>query len=217
MRRLIAFGCSMTYGQSMPDNYMDHDSLTPSKFAWPEILGKLTGTEVVNMATCGASNKEILHLILEYQFESTDIIMVCWTFTDRTCIITNEKLLRLGVWYLSPIKGGRSDVPALKKRTAAYYAEVWDEHDSSLSQHRCIHYANLYLNSKNLKNYHLTVNNDLIHEHPFFNTPMLPVDYMSIIQDPRNPKALDNDHPGEQTHRRLAEKLWHLTLGLTNG
>ena len=68
--------------------------------------------------------------------------------------------------------------------------------------------------SKKIKNYHLIARNNLIKDHKFFDTPVLTnIDYLQLITD--NPLALDDDHPGKQTHQLLAQEIFRETKGLT--
>ena len=51
-------------------------------------------------------------------------------------------------------------------------------------------------------------------DYKFFDTPMLTeTDYLQLIVE--NPLALDNDHPGKQTHQLLAQEIFEETKGLT--
>jgi len=59
--RLIAFGCSYTYGAGLEDCFtppIGHGPI-PSKFAWPQLVANELNMECINMSSSGASNKEI--------------------------------------------------------------------------------------------------------------------------------------------------------------
>ena len=76
MPRLVAFGCSHTYGEGLEDcwNWETRKAgPVASKFAWPQILANLLKRECVNLGRRGASNKEILHNIQMFDFEKDDI------------------------------------------------------------------------------------------------------------------------------------------------
>lgn len=86
MSRLIAFGCSVTYGHGLPDCFSPPDGpgSTPSNLAWPSLLGKKLGkSTVVNNSDPGASNLQILWKILNYEFQPNDICVVYWSYYDR--------------------------------------------------------------------------------------------------------------------------------------
>jgi|TARA_B100001094_G_C18153449_1_gene785056 hypothetical protein len=213
MSKLVAFGCSLTFGSYLDDIHPDNN--TPSKLAWPQVLGDLAGIPVDNQANPGASNKEIAHQILNYNFDPTDIVVVCWSFSDRFCIIRKDNMLRLGVWHANPKYFSSDELEREKQQVStAFFTHMHDENDMSLNQHYCIHYANLFLNSKKIKNYHLMARNFMKKDYKFFDTPMLTeTDYLQLIVE--NPLALDNDHPGKQTHQLLAQEIFEETKGLT--
>jgi hypothetical protein len=87
MPRLIAFGCSFTYGQGLPECAIGNNdskvSNTPSELAWPAALGKLLKIETINKGIPGASNLEILYQILNFEFKNNDIVVIMWTLPVR--------------------------------------------------------------------------------------------------------------------------------------
>ena len=81
-KRLIASGCSFTYGQGLAD---------PQTEAWPAVLGKQLGLEVVNLAQCGASNYYIVNSLMDFMItdHQPGDFYICgwshwsrWTFTN---------------------------------------------------------------------------------------------------------------------------------------
>ena len=209
---LVTFGCSATYGQSLSDIHPDNEQ--PSKLAWPQVLGDLANIPVVNMAYKGSSNKEIAHHVLNYNYNTDDIVVICWTFTDRFCVIRKDNILRLGVWHANPSKFATEKTLNEKQQVStAFFSNVHDDNDMSLNQHYCIHYANLFLDSKKIKNYHIILHNYLRKDYKFFDTKILEIDYLELIKN--NPLAMDNDHPGEMAHKLLAQDIFKETKGLT--
>jgi lysophospholipase L1-like esterase len=83
--RLVTFGCSNTHGVGLSDR---------SK-AWPHVVGKELNLEVVNNGIPGASNLEILHAILKYDFKPSDIVVAMWTIVNRDFLFPNTQV---GVW-----------------------------------------------------------------------------------------------------------------------
>ena len=62
--RLVAFGCSQTWGSALPDVWGIKENQTihergVSKYAWPKLLANKLDVECVNLGIAGASNKEI--------------------------------------------------------------------------------------------------------------------------------------------------------------
>lgn len=108
-KRLIAFGCSNTYGHGLLDckalSGWGHGP-TPSKYSWPFQLGKMLKVgKVINQGNPGASNKEIAKAITDFDFDKDDLVVVGWSFIERHCIfsksdVTDSKnILNLGVNY----------------------------------------------------------------------------------------------------------------------
>jgi hypothetical protein len=82
MSRIVAFGCSFSYGHYLDD---------PNTQAWPAILGKLLNVSSINKSRNGASNLEILTNILKFNFKPDDIVVVGWTFIYRDMIYNRWK------------------------------------------------------------------------------------------------------------------------------
>lgn len=89
MNRLIAFGCSSTYGQGLPDCPTGIDQ-PPSRFAWPNLLSKELNLEEVNTSMWGVPNKSILLKILNFPFQKDDLAIVLWSFQHRGYIFEND-------------------------------------------------------------------------------------------------------------------------------
>jgi hypothetical protein len=75
--RLIASGCSFTAGYGLED---------PATQAWPAVLGKLLGCDVVNLAEPGAGNTYILNKVLDFKSANpgeNDIVIIGWSHWGR--------------------------------------------------------------------------------------------------------------------------------------
>ena len=103
--KLIAFGCSNTFGQFLPDVWNEETELPiddegPSQFAWPQILADKLNLKCCNFGEPGISNKEIWYNIVngESFFEIDDIVIICWTYSDRNCIIKSKEIKQLRYW-----------------------------------------------------------------------------------------------------------------------
>ena len=86
MNRLIAFGCSNTFGQALEDcwNYEKKDvGEHHSKLAWPSVLSKKLNLECHNHALPGASNKLIMNQIISFPFAPNDTVVIMWSYLDR--------------------------------------------------------------------------------------------------------------------------------------
>jgi hypothetical protein len=86
-QRIVAFGCSNTYGHGLSDCNIDgRPGLSPSKFAWPALLDK----PYLNLSNPGSSNKQIAMECLAQQFNETDVVVFAWTYAARNFYF-NEK------------------------------------------------------------------------------------------------------------------------------
>lgn len=215
---LVAFGCSQTQGEGLEDIYPEHKV---SKLAWPQKLADLIGCTVNNLGKGGVSNKQILHTLLNYKFMQNDIAIVCWTHTDRWCIIRDKNIERFGVWNWGKAKKdariklsqeGIND--PITSTATAFYEHIHDDEDRKQEMHRDIELARLYLDSKGIKNYHMTAmkSPSSIGGYSWFNTKILDVDVQEIKD--QNQLASDKHHPGTKAHQIVAEKVFELTKGL---
>lgn len=204
---LVAFGCSFTLGQSLDE----YESEKVSKLAWPQKLADAVGCTVDNLAQKGVSNKFILYKILNHKFTQDDIVIVCWSFIDRWCVIQKGDIHHFGLWNTS---SGRNGLPITKTATA-FYEHIHDDEDRIQEMQRDIEFARLYLDSKGIKNYHMSVKKELIFNNPksWFKTKILDVNWKKIKAEQE--KGLDGLHPGPKAHQIVAGKVFELTKGLT--
>jgi len=100
--RLIALGCSHTYGHGLEDCFVPPHGYgpNPSIHAWPNKLAQLLNIEtVVNLALPGCSNKYILHSATTFDFHPNDLVIALWTYNDRTGIFkSNEDYHVIAHW-----------------------------------------------------------------------------------------------------------------------
>lgn len=180
----------------MPPN---HSGPTPSKFAWPQLLADKLNMECVNMSRPGAGNKEILNTLLDFKFDTNDVVVTMWSFTDRWCVFKDHKSIsRL-------VNDSGHDL-------VLQYDKVFTITDLQLDFIYRANFAKMYLDNKNLKNYHLSVD-----PHgccplniPQWNSVNLLSVSMSGLQTHTAP-ALDildgNPHPGPEAHQIVALKI----------
>jgi hypothetical protein len=203
MKRLVAFGCSNTYGVGLRDCWKATGAPfaragdLPSQYAWPKILADLLGRMCCNNGISSASNLEILQTILSYKFVSDDIIVVLWTFSDRDMVfVPGESLIRLHAY---------SDTPLLKPWT-----EVHSTYDLKMRTWLQIHHAYHYIKNIGVKFYFLETKSP-----PDSFTPpnwLRDIEFLDIdIQKIQNiyPLAQDNLHPGEECHKEYARLIWN--------
>ena len=190
MERLIAFGCSITYGHGLPDCFVapDNSGPVPSKVSWPELVAKYMNKECVNVAVPGASNKHIWHKIINFKFKENDTVFILWTFPSRTSVIKHNTVVDIGAWNYQE------------------YFNYVDFNDSVLMSKLYVSHANMVLASQNVKVYNLILErkdreilklNETIKHIPI---------YIHLLED-MYPRALDNVHPGVECNEVFAKKI----------
>jgi len=203
MKRLVAFGCSNTYGVGLRDCWkatgapLARAGDLPSQYAWPKILADLLERICCNNSISSASNLEILQTILSYKFVSDDIVVVLWTFSDRDMVFVPGEL---------PIRLHAYSDPSLLKP----WAEVHNTYDLKMRTWLQIHHAYHYIKNIGVKFYFLETKSP-----PDSFTPpnwLRDIEFLDIdTQKIRNiyPLAQDNLHPGEECHAEYARLIWN--------
>lgn len=196
--RLVAFGCSLTYGHGLADCWQHKQQkpgLTPSQLAWPAVCARELGWQCVNHSGPGWSNKHIWHAVHTHDWQPGDFAVIQWTFVHRWCRFvtadTNE--------HFTPHHTAAAAV--------AYYQHLYAEYDSALD---------LMLRSRDCHNHpHIPQqlqlqppNDQHWPQHEFHvllsQTHSLAqahfVDTAPIMTFTAVDKALDHVHPGPQSH-----------------
>ena len=199
--RLIAFGCSLTFGHWLPDN-ADGNIFHPSKFAWPSILGEKLGIPVINKGIPGSSNKIILKDILDFDFNKDDQVFILWSHLERYTIFYKDTIMGI-----APYKN--------TKPSNVYYKYLHNEYDHIIDFYTRSNHAHLLLESLKIKNYHLTTRPVPL-EPPRWNK----VNYLKTNLETdirRNYKdkdfALDNQHPGVKSNAYFADLIYKEITG----
>ena len=234
MTRLVAFGCSNTFGQALPDVW-DHENkkhtwlmegpLTPSKYAWPQFVANKLNRECSNYGVPAASAKEIWYRIINTNFIKTDIVTILWPMSARFCLLkkeensdddikcvsdigNNEKVFRIGHW----------DWLLKNKIVNTYYKFIYDRHDYAIDTYMRINYIDMFLKDKvNITIHHTT---STLFDRSLYNTEKesgLKFKWHTAkISDPifektisNHKKALDNSHPGKEAHKAFAIVIYN--------
>lgn len=209
---LISFGCSHTWGACMPDIFDPKDKhgqqrhegkIYPSKHAWGNIVASIFGLHHDNQSMAGASNRYILYKILNYDYNN-DVVCVLWSHTHRHTVFKSEK--RFENW--GPFSVDTS------KSARMWFQHCYQSYDSILDTAQCIHHAMLYLNSKNIPNYHILQTKE--GKDLFKGFSKQPIKYIleskiqNVFFDEYRripPLALDNKHAGEKAHRKFGKAV----------
>jgi len=206
---IVAFGCSNTYGEGLKDCWIDgKEASKPSKLAWPQLLGNMFDRNVVNNSKPGCSNKYIEYSVLENEhIKENDIVVILWTYYDRTTTYNEDKIpYRILPSDLHPEKDAGPS--ANLKNTKFYYENIHSSFDSWRDFYTRLNNVRDYLDSKKIKNYHFSCER----EHPYVEkTPKW--NRVNLHNTPfvkGMPLALDNSHPGEESHKRLADIMYNV-------
>lgn len=191
--KLVTFGCSFTFGQGLSDCHVspDQPGPIPSIYAWPAIVADSLTRGLDNQSKCGASNLEILHKILNYNFNNNDLVVVMWSMPNRDVIFKDQGTYsRLGVWKTDKL--------------TKYWLKTHSEEDLAIRSWLYIHHATLYLKEKQIKHYNIFANLNWLGK---YKPSFLNVGYLEIDMSSQLDKGLDGKHPGPKTHKMIADKL----------
>lgn len=210
MSRLIAFGCSNTYGQGLPDCHLIDRTggyragPNPSKHAWPGVLGKMLNRQTLNLGQPGASNKYIWHCAINFDFDPDDIVVLHWTFIYRSVALWNNKPpLHLGLWD--------NPDPVISEAYKKFVTTIDSDYDRMIESLAYIDHLNLYLKSKVKNIVNIVFNPEQFSDMP--NWINFDFDLNAATYNIEYPLALDNSHTGMEGHRELAKDIFKLVLG----
>jgi hypothetical protein len=198
MSRLVAFGCSLTYGQGLEDCVDKYDVTipgpTPSQMGWVSIVANELKLDIVNQGNPGASNLEVLNQLLQFELKEDDTVVLMWTYSFRDTYFYRKLF-------------GRYAFRQLKRWINPIGHILWspsgNEVDFVIKTWLYMHHADLYLKNKNVKYIHYPVCPDDILEHKptYVTIRNLYLDGFTIID-----RALDN-HPGIKSNKDTANKI----------
>ena len=214
MGRIVAFGCSNTYGLGLPDSWETDKNIPgkyPSVYAWPSVLAKKLNYRVVNNGVCGCSNKFIYQTILNYKFSKNDICCIMWTHADRYWRndITEEQDNNYD-WGLRHQKGFIG--PWMKTKMAkAYYNLVHSEYDHDVMHMNYMYHLSLHM--KKIKNqcvqYHYSIERNGMTDKKLNKWARPDIHYCNFSQIKNQyPKAADESHPGLLAHEDIAQLFY---------
>jgi hypothetical protein len=159
------------------------------------------GTTVTNNGKPGASNIEILYHILNFKFKPNDIVVVMWSLPNRDIhfISTSKKIKpfrQLGVW-LRP-----------KSKYIAAWLNNLQPVDSGVKSWLYMHHADLFLKSLNLTYIHYPINAAELN--------LYKPDFVGKINNLYETgfihldSCIGDSHPGIESHRHTANKIFHI-------
>ena len=184
MARLITFGCSGTYGVGLPN---------PEKQVWGSLLSSYLNREFVNQGIPGASNKEIVNAIINFEFQPDDMVFILWTMIDRYGVL-NSKDDFTQFLPMSP-----------HPLSIQYYKDFHTYYDHLFLFKVFVEYAINFLKKKNIQS------NSLFNHHPG-----IKVDAQHTLLDTtfgnfwaKFPRAKDGLHMGVEGNEEFAKHIYY--------
>ena len=214
-RRMIWFGCSHTFGHSLPDcpRVVYERGEQPSKYAFPQLVSDAVGRECVNLSWPGSSNKYARFKALQVDYQPGDIVVFVWTFLERSMILLkNGEAKHVGFWGIGDIQK-RWHTNTLWSK----YISCSNDKDLRTDQLYIMdHTHRVLLEKPNIdKIYHYTVDSGV---YGWANPSWVKFNFsghLNIFIDRMNEqnievdKASDNAHWGVNTHKFFAEQILH--------
>ena len=222
MSRLLAFGCSNTFGHGLEDCLLENNQPAhkPSQWAFPLLLANKLNIPCLNLAEPGSSNQDILRKILSEDIRENDIVVILWTHYSRDVLYvehhapgsnkdekTGLDYMPVGHWMIDPNNGYSS----VKHIVASYYVAHTDI-DQQIRSWLAIHHAENYLASLKTKSYlfFLDARNILYKKPPFLKFKNLQDLQLWETLFVKNPRALDGNHPGLEAHQETADLMYNI-------
>jgi len=160
IKRIIAYGDSITYGYDLPDcdDY-------PSNLTYAALVAKHHGLEYECRAVGSNANQSITRNLLDSEILSTDLVIIMWTFIDRKDFLFDGEL------------GWRS-ISAYHASQYAFASEYYRYIDTSLDYelyltHKEIVIVQKYLEAKHIPFLFLSATDTILKSLNWNNTNLL--------------------------------------------
>lgn len=192
MSRLLAFGCSYTFGSGLVE---ESRSSSPNERAWPNVLAKLLNRECLNRGSPGASNKTIWCLASREEYQQDDIVIFLWTHIERYSVVQLDgRIVDIGPWTKD-------------KMGTAYYRYFQNTRDSNVELNCKLSQIKSYLDRLRIRNYHCFAAEAEV-ELADFNKGIKKLKTSFDEIRLRNGVGSDGFHPDEDAHREFATSLY---------
>lgn len=195
--RLIAFGCSYTFGHGLPDcigSDIMAPGLMPSQYAYPSLIATVTNRRIINLSRPGSSNKEIAYRIQNFKFNKSDMVLLSWTHSERSMIaLENSESHILGPWCPD-------------KKSKLYYKHFYNVEEERFTTELYYSWANLFLLNKVYK----VINTPpfMVHSNNFIDIKKY--NFLlseKTILDFKVDEAGDGKHPGIRSNQNFASYI----------
>ena len=193
MSRLVVFGCSNTEGQGL---------INPKEEVWGALLAPKIDRELVNRAKQGASNKYIAHAINEFVFEPDDLVIIAWSYLNRSCVL--RKSLKIKNEIVS--KNLSVNLAAQEfEESVSYFKYFYTDYDSEFTNGVFMDFSVDLLLSREIefKQFFISTKETPSHRHRSTNT--FPFVFKNFYDN--YPSAADNAHMGPEGNKVLASTI----------
>lgn len=198
MSRLIAFGCSHTYGQALKERETQ---------AWPYIVADRLNLECINEGVMGASITMMYHKLMNFDYQEGDKVVCLWSYPNRRHFY-KSKYESIDIL---PFQATHPERTTEEKhlRAATYYDILFTEYGNRFENKMMIHHSYNYLESIGVKSYHTYVlsfeDPSLYFESKAGKVPYIKANWHKIYHD--GDRAEDNSHGGVEVHKLFAKKI----------
>ena len=192
--RIVAFGCSHTYGQGLYDCVDKNDfrmaGPTASKFAFPQIIANRLRCECINLALPGSSNKLIWHRAINFDYEKDDIVLILWSQMSRYCVFQDDKKYK--------------NINPWDDENNFFYQSFYSDYDSAIDFLLRSNHLKHRLDGLGVKSLQMFIDPILIVMPRWNNVSFIDIKFDDIHK--RYPQTEDG-HPGRQAHIEIARKI----------
>jgi len=193
MSRLVVFGCSNTEGQGL---------INPKEEVWGALLAPKIDRELVNRGKQGASNKYIAHAINEFVFEPDDLVIIAWSYLNRSCV------LRKSLKIKNEIVSQNLSVNLAEQEfeeSVSYFKYFYTDYDSEFTNGVFMDFSVDLLLSREIefKQFFIHPKETPSHRHRSTNT--FPFVFKNFYDN--YPSAADNAHMGPEGNIALASAI----------
>jgi hypothetical protein len=205
--RLVAFGCSFTFGHGLPDCYDKennrHPGKYPSKYSWANTYANNLGVPCLNKSRCGSSITRIAWDVYNFKFNTNDIAVIMWTLPNRTGYITDDKVVNEFEWFNIE-----------DKKNNFYFKNIDSEIFNLFNYVNAINGIEKHLNRKKIRYLNLEFENSLnlfkknnmleLHRNLNFDNHDV---FLADVPPEHFDLAIDGRHPGHKSHNWYAKML----------
>ena len=198
MNRLIAFGCSLTYGHGLADcikQPCNEPGDTASEQAFPTLVARKLNRTCINLSRPGASNKEIWCNAVNYNYHPKDIVIVHWSYPDRNIVYRDDDTrVELAPWNDN-------------NESKLFYKHFHSNKDANNDFY--LRLDHLY-RSIGVKLLSFIPHAKYYNEKPVWCTADITPFSLEEISHSTNDFALDGTHPGENCHYEFARQIYRI-------